>query len=132
MKSPFLYAPLLSLFLLVGCDQTPPAEVTALQGSWKGKDTAENKDVVLTISGRSADFKYGDQSYKGSYGITPGEPKQLTAKIVESTVQSYVGQEAKFIYKIEGGTLTMSGFGPGKGFPATFDQEGARRMVLKK
>ncbi len=60
-------------------------------------------------------------------------PKEYIATIVESPFPQYVGKISMAIYRLEKGTLTLTGNEPGNStVPASFDAPGAARVEVKK
>ena len=108
-----------------------------LQGTWKGREIGAQPDgpCYLTVSGKNLEFHGVDTNewYKGTFTLREdAHPKQLIAKITGCPAPEYVGQTGYAIYKIEDGTLTLSGNEPGKPeAPASFDAPGARQFVFK-
>ena len=89
----------------------------------------------LTFSGQTLTFHGSDPSdwVKGTFALREETtPKQLTGTITECDSSDVIGKKVCAIYKIEGGTLTITGNGPGDpSFPEAFDASGSRQFVLK-
>lgn len=60
------------------------------------------------------------------------DPKQLVGTITECPSADAVGKMVYAIYKIENGSLRITGNAPGDlNIPAAFDSSGIRQFVLK-
>ena len=110
-----------------------------LEGKWEGTEVGREAKgkVTLTVSGNSIDFHGADKRewYKATFTLPAGtEPKQLHGTITESPMPEFVGKTGISIYKIEDGTLTLTGRKPGNPeAPKEFKGEAdTRTFVLKK
>ena len=74
-----------------------------------------------------------NERYKATFTLREDmSPKQFVAVITECPAPQYVGKTANAIYRVEDGTLTITGNEPGNpAMPAVFDAPGARRIVFK-
>ncbi len=121
-----------------GAQSAPAGKPTALEGTWKGRDTTPGHDVeaVLILSGSNLEFRIPDNNgwVKGTFALRENvEPKQLAGMIKESSSEDLVGKKACAIYKLEDGKLTITGSQPGsEEFPSAFDAEGLSKYVLTK
>ncbi len=60
------------------------------------------------------------------------DPKQWAGVITECADSEYVGKKSYVIYRLEDGTLTISGYEPGNSnIPSKFDADGTRQFVFK-
>jgi uncharacterized protein (TIGR03067 family) len=114
----------------------PSAE---LQGTWEGEEVGkESKGKwIITINGDTLDFEGPGKIewYKATFKLSPDQaPKQLQATIMDCPKPDFVGQSALSIYKIENGTLTLTGNRPGlPDAPKDFNSgENSRTFVFKK
>lgn len=120
------------------CATFPRSDLAVLQGTWKGEETGRSTEgkCRLVISGNSLLFRGADTNewYKGTFALKEQtSPKQLVGKILDCPEPKYIGKEVQAIYRIETGTLTLTGNEPGNPqVPAGFDAPGARTFVLKK
>jgi uncharacterized protein (TIGR03067 family) len=121
----------------VGCSTLQKSDSTALQGTWKGQETGRSDGMCsLTISGNKLEFRGADprEWYKGTFTLREDtNPKQLVGAIGDCPAPEYVGKTVYAIYRIEAGTLTLTGNEPGDPqVPANFEARGARTFTLKK
>lgn len=120
-----------------GCSKSHRSDSVALQGAWKGQETQANASGTpsLVLSGANLEFHGADANewYKATFTLREDtNPKQLVAIITECPAPQYVGKTANAIYRVEDGTLTITGNEPGNpAMPATFDAPGARQIVFK-
>ena len=119
--------------------QSSDKEQTVLQGTWEGVEKGEEGKgkSTMTVTGNSMHFQGASKEewYKATFKVLPGnDPQQLQATITESPAKEFVGKTSTAIFKIEDGTLTLSGKKPGtSGTPKSFDdKEDTRVFVLKK
>jgi len=117
---------------------TPPKTVsTPFEGSWKGRDMTLGSEgsVSLTVSGQTLEFHGAatDDWVKGTFTLREdASPKQFVAIVTDCAAPENIGKKSHAIYKIEDGTLTISGNELGDpNFPATFDAPGSRQLVFK-
>jgi uncharacterized protein (TIGR03067 family) len=131
------------LVVAAGCaappkpDSVAKSDSAALQGSWKGQEIGGNSErsVSLVLSGANLDFHGADANdwCKGTFSLREDtHPKQLIGVITDGPDPQYVGKTVRAIYRIEDGTLTISGNEPGNPDPpAAFDAPNARQLVFK-
>ena len=119
--------------------QSSDKEQTVLQGTWEGVEKGEEGKgkSTMTVTGNSMHFQGANKEewYKATFKILRDkDPQQLQATITESPAKEFVGKSSTAIFKIEDGTLTLSGKKPGAtGTPKSFeDKEDTRVFVLKK
>ncbi len=118
---------------------TPPrVHASALEGAWKGRVVTPGREGPASIifSGQTLEF-HGDGTnnwVKGTFTLRENtDPKQLVGIVTECAAPEYVGQKAYAIYKIENGTLTLTGNLPGvSNFPAAFDDPDAGQIVFQR
>jgi len=125
------------LVAVSACSKSHNSDSVALQGTWKGQEAQVNSkgSSSLVLAGANLEFHGADTNewYKATFTLREDtNPKQLVAVITECPAPQYVGKTANAIYRVEDGTLTITGNEPGNpAMPATFDAPGARRIVLK-
>ena len=98
--------------------QSSDKEQTVLQGTWEGVEKGEEGKgkSTMTVTGNSMHFQGADKEewYKATFKVLPSkDPQQLQATITESPAKEFVGKTSTAIFKIEDGTLTLSGKKPG-------------------
>ena len=117
-----------------------PAAVrpTALEGTWTGREMTPGHEgpASMLISGQNLEFHgpAGDDDWiKGTFSLREdANPKQFVGVITQCASPDYIGEKCLAIYKIENGTMTIAGNGPGDpNMPAAFDTPGVRQFVLK-
>jgi uncharacterized protein (TIGR03067 family) len=88
------------------------------------------------ISGNALEFRGADTNdwSKGTFALREDtNPKQLIGTITECADPKYAGKTVYAIYRVEVGTLTLTGNEPGNPeVPPSFDAPGSRKFVLKK
>jgi uncharacterized protein (TIGR03067 family) len=152
MKTTILFPLSLAAILTAGCSTpsssssapaaqqssvAPKASPTAFEGSWKGREvTADHEgSATLIVTGQTIDFHGADPSdwVKGTYTLREDiTPKQVIGTVTECDSAEVIGKNVYAIYKIEDGTLTITGNGPGDpNFPTAFDASGSRQFVFK-
>ncbi|MGA3163081.1 MAG: hypothetical protein ABSD77_02625 [Verrucomicrobiota bacterium] len=126
------------LFWVVGCYTLHKSDLATLQGTWKGHEIAGNTEGsrYLIISGNAIEFQgvNSDDWCKGTFTIREDtNPRQIVGTVTECHMHKYVGKTAYAIYRLEGDTLTVTGYEPGTpNVPSDFDAPGARHFVLKR
>jgi uncharacterized protein (TIGR03067 family) len=122
----------------LGCSTVHKSDTSVLQGTWKGQETGRPAEgtCYLIISGNTLEFRGADSNewYKGTFTLRESaNPKQLVGVISECPAPQYVGKTVYGIYRIEEGTLTLTGNEPGNPeLPNRFEAPGSRTFVLKK
>jgi hypothetical protein len=123
----------------VKSESAKPAKVepTALQGTWKGKETGGRSEgnAVIVIQGSTLEAHCADTNewYKAAITLFDTTPQQMLVVIKDCPAPQYVGQTACAIYALKDGELTISGNEPGfLATPTGFDAPGVRKFVLKK
>jgi uncharacterized protein (TIGR03067 family) len=115
----------------------PKTNPTSLEGSWHGQNVTPGQQgqASLTFSGQNLEFHGVDANdwVKGTFTHKEdASPKQWIGIITDGPTPEDVGKKVCAIYKIEDGTLTISGNAPGDpNFPAAFDAPDARQFVFK-
>jgi uncharacterized protein (TIGR03067 family) len=113
------------------------ASPTAFEGSWKGHEVTPGREgpASLTFSGQTIEFHGSDANdwLKATFTIREDTtPKQWAGVITECSDSEYVGKKSYAIYRLEGDTLTISGYEPGNAnIPSAFDAAGTRQFVFK-
>jgi uncharacterized protein (TIGR03067 family) len=116
----------------------PPKTIaTVFEGSWKGRDVTPGNEgpVSLIVSGLNLEFHGAepDDWLKGTFTLHEDtNPKQLVGVVTDGASADNIGKKIHAIYKIEDGTLTITGGGlDDSGFPSSFDATGTRQLVFK-
>ena len=115
----------------------PKAMATAFEGSWKGRDVTPGHEgpASLVVSGGNLEFHGADSDdwLKGTFTLhQETDPKQFVGVVTECASADNIGKKAYAIYKIEDGTLTITGTDLGDpNFPSSFDAPGTRQLVFK-
>jgi len=128
------------LFTQSGCSTfgKSKSDADALQGKWQGSGQNNGRMSACTfvISGKTFDFRDMNTNiwYTGNFSLREDvTPKQFIATIVDCPARQYVGKTSLCLYKLENGTLTISGNEPGNpNAPAGFDDPNAARFELRK
>ena len=129
---------LLVIIGTLGCATPRRSDSAALQGSWTGREVGRETQGVchLTITGKNLDFRGADSRewYKGTFVLHPDQsPKQLVGTISDCAEPKYVGKTVNAIYRLDEGTLTLTGNEPGDPeMPSGFEGPSARTFTLKK
>jgi uncharacterized protein (TIGR03067 family) len=124
--------------VIFGCSKPPESDSVVLEGKWSGEEMGRSADgtASLLVEGSTLKFHGADTNewYKGTFTLREDtNPKQLVTMITDCPAPHYVGKAANAIYKIEAGTLTLTGNEPGNPeVPPSFDTPGSRKFVLKK
>ena len=148
-SSRFINAVSIAALVVAHAEQQPSIKRTAdapnptiapegqgLQGTWVGPDAANPRQTVtITITDNSLHF-YRDEDFWFDTAISlPADtnPKQIHAiiKACPPSQTSSVGEEVGAIFKIEGGTLTLTSFDISSDPPETFSNTSSL-YVLKK
>jgi len=125
------------LVVASGCSKSHKPDSVTLQGTWKGQEIGASAkgSASLLLSGANLEFHGANTNewYKATFTLREDtNPKQLVAIITECPALQYVGKTANAIYRIENGTLTITGNEPGNpAVPAAFDAPDARQIVFK-
>ncbi len=121
--------------LASSCSKTHTPDSVTLQGKWKGQETGAKGTASAVVSGSSLEFHGANPAewYKATFTLhEEANPKQLVAVITECPAPLYIGKTANAIYRIEDGTLTITGNEPGNpAMPAAFDAPGSRQIIFK-
>jgi uncharacterized protein (TIGR03067 family) len=113
-----------------------PSDAATLQGKWEGEEIGNNPGpCYLTVSGKDMEFRAADPNewYKGTFTLREDtNPRQVILVITGCSADQYVGKTTYAIYRLEGGTLTITGNEPGNpDVPAAFDSPDSRRFAFK-
>jgi beta-lactamase regulating signal transducer with metallopeptidase domain len=110
------------------------ADSADLQGSWTGQEADAKGLCSFVLNGSSFEFHGADPQewYKATFSVYDTNPRQFITVITDCPFPAYVGQTSYGIYKLEDGTLTITGNEPGNPIvPANFDAQGARKVVFQ-
>jgi uncharacterized protein (TIGR03067 family) len=124
--------------LTVGCSTLHKSDFSALQGTWKGYEASHpaNATAHITFSGNTLDYQgvNANDRCKGTFTLREDtNPKQLVGVLTDCPETQYVGKTVHAIYKLEAGTLTLTGNEPGNpAVPTSFEEADARKFVFKK
>src|ERR1051326_1609408 len=104
--------------LVSGCSTLHKSDSAALQGAWNGRVTGGGGEGAcsLTITGKTVDFRGPDADdwCKGTFTLREDtNPKQLIGVITDCPDASVIGKTVNAIYRLEGGTLELTGSPPG-------------------
>lgn len=111
---------------------------TGLEGQWHGNEVTPGQQgsASLTFSDQSMEFHGADANdwCKGTFILRENtDPKQLVGTITDCPSAEMVGKTVYAIYKIQNGTLTISGNAPGDpNIPAAFDAPGTRQFIFEQ
>ena len=117
----------------------PASDLDRLQGAWEGTESgreAEGK-CTLTITANALRFQGVNKGewYAGTFELPAGtNPAQLRGTIKDCPAKDFIGKVSLAIFKIEDGTLTLTGHAPGEAeVPKGFAGDAtARTFVFKK
>ena len=128
--------------LIAGCSRQPKSDLTALQGTWNGRQIHANPKIpdhpcALVISGNSYEFKDDADTNawnKGNFTLREDtDPRQFIAVVGEAHLAPFVGATVMAIYRVENDTLLVTWNAPGKAdAPSAFDARGAARTEFKR
>jgi uncharacterized protein (TIGR03067 family) len=125
--------------LIAGCSTPQKSDVAALQGKWTGRAIQGDPEhqCSFVISGRNYDFRDETDTnvwYKGTFTLREDTtPRQFIGAISECPFPQYVGKTSMAIYRLENGTLTITGSEPGNPAPPpAFDSPDAARIELNR
>ena len=137
MKSKIMTFLSAAVILIVGCSQHQKSDVVTLQGTWKGPQIHVNHQCSLVISGSNYEIQDDEDTNawnKGTFTLREDtNPRQCIFVISECHLPQFVGKTIMAIYRLEGGTLTITWNAPGNTTaPSAFDVHGAACMELKR
>jgi uncharacterized protein (TIGR03067 family) len=124
--------------LTSGCSILHKSDLATLQGTWQGRVISEKAESPCSFVMSGSGFEFRDASadiwYKGTFSLREDTtPKQYIAVISACPISRYVGKTCRAIYRIEDGTLTLTGYEPGNpSVPSAFDAPDAARLELKR
>jgi uncharacterized protein (TIGR03067 family) len=134
MKQYVTMAAVLALASLMwsGCATAPKHGMSALQGTWVGKELGgQMGECRMTVSGDSVKVQstQGNEWYAGKLALIEGtSPKQAVLLVEGCNDPQYVNKTSRVIYKLEGDTLTLAGCEPGfDTVPTAFESSEAGR-----
>jgi hypothetical protein len=118
-------------------DATKPrkTDTSAIQGKWSGHETGAEGKSTLDLTSKTLEYHGADTNewYKASISAYDTDPKQMVVTITQCPFPQYVGATSYAIYKLQDGTLTITGNEPGfPGAPKAFEADGSRTLVFKK
>jgi uncharacterized protein (TIGR03067 family) len=111
---------------------------TSLEGKWTGVEITHDNEGPVTLTFTADTMAYqgheANDWVKGTFSVRENtSPKQFIGVITGAESPDSIGKKVYAIYKIDDGTLTITGAAPGESdFPAEFDSEGTREFVLKR
>jgi uncharacterized protein (TIGR03067 family) len=111
---------------------------TGLEGKWSGVEITHDNEGPVTLTFTADTMAYqgheANDWVKGTFSVRENtSPKQFIGVITGAESPDSIGKKVYAIYKIDDGTLTITGAAPGESdFPAEFDSEGTREFVLKR
>jgi uncharacterized protein (TIGR03067 family) len=132
------FVSIVALLGAAGCATLHQSESAALQGTWKGQEIGGNTEGsrYLIISGNMIEFQgaNNDDWCRGTFTLREDtNPRQIVGTVTQCHSPRYIGKTARAIYRVEGDTLTVTGYDPGNPeVPSGFDAPGARHFVLKR
>jgi hypothetical protein len=140
MKSSILLLLPVLAALASGCATAPKTapSATELEGVWNGQELTPGREgpASLTISGQNLTFHGVEENdwIKGAFTIRQDvTPNQLIGAVKECPVPEYVGDKCYAIFKLENGSLTVTGNELGAlTFPPAFNTPGMREFVFKR
>lgn len=116
---------------LTGCkkssDISKISDIDNMQGTWKGKELAQDGEWILVITGEKIEADGpGQEDYTGTLALDETtNPKSAHLTIIKCTYEPYVGKVANNIYKFENGKLFIAGAEPGSNtIPTSFEGGG--------
>lgn len=110
-------------------------EPTELQGTWRGQEAGAKGTCSLVVSGARIEFHGANSNewYKAEGSVYDTTPRQLIAVVTDCPMPKYRGTVGYAIYKIEDGTLTLTGNEPGAlQAPDGFNALDARTLTFKR
>ena len=123
--------------LAAGCASAPKSDARAAEGSWHGQEAGVVSDQgspTLMIQGDRVEFHDANPIiwFKGTLTLDESPtPKQFALLVTECPLPPLVGQTIHGIYRLVGGKLTLSAYGPGAApVPTAFDAPGAHQFVF--
>ncbi len=106
------------LFWASGCSTLHKSDSAGIQGTWKGQEIGGNTEGsrYLIFSGNTIEFQgaNNDDWCRGTFTLREDtNPRQIVGTVTECHGHEYIGKTAYAIYRLEGDTLTVTGFDPG-------------------
>jgi uncharacterized protein (TIGR03067 family) len=124
--------------LAAGCSTLRKSDADVLQGTWMGQEIrgGTGRSCQIIISGNNLEFRGESPNdwCKGTYTLREDtNPKQIIGVISDCPSADQIGKKVYAIYRIEAGTLILTGNPPGSTQePASFEAPHTRKMTLKK
>lgn len=150
VKIPLLVCLAIATAWVSGCSSPSPAtpastqsaapantDLAMLQGFWTGREITYGREGLasLTITGQNLEYRGEDDNdwAKGTFVLREDiSPRQIIGTITQTSDPQNVGKNIYSIYKIENGTLTITGGGTDpSSIPGKFDSRTARCFVFK-
>jgi uncharacterized protein (TIGR03067 family) len=137
-KNILYFISIVALLWASGCSTLHKSDLTMLQGTWKGQEIGGNTEGsrYLIISGNTIEFQgaNNDDWCRGTFTVREDtNPRQIVGTVTQCHSPRYIGKTARAIYRVEGDTLTVTGYDPGNPEVSSgFDAPGARHFVLKR
>lgn len=129
---------IVALLGAAGCSTLQQSDLAALQGTWKGQEIGGHTEGsrYLIFSGNTLEFQGADNDdwCRGTFTVWANtNPRQIVGKVTQCHSSELIGKTVQAIYRLEGDTLTVTGYEPGNPkAPTDFDAPGARHFVLKR
>jgi hypothetical protein len=137
MKTMLLIPLSIAVILASGCSTPSKRNSTVFEGSWTGHEVTPGREgpASLLVSGHTLEFHGAGPNdwLRGTFTLRDDtNPKQCVGIVTECPQADYVGKNFYSIFKIENGTLTVSGNEPGDtNIPSAFGSPGTRQIVFK-
>jgi uncharacterized protein (TIGR03067 family) len=132
---------LVSIAMLLGawgCSTLHKSDLATLQGTWQGREIGGKTEGVcyFVVSGNNAEFRGADTNewIKGTFSLREDtNPRQFVCLTTACSYPPHIGKTVYAIYRIEGGTVKLTGNEPGNpDVPSGFDASGARQFEFRK
>ena len=121
-----------------GCSTLHKSDSATLQGTWQGTEIGGKTEgaCYIAFSGNNVDYRGADTNdwCKGTFTLREDtDPKQIVCVTTACSYPPDIGQTIHAIYRIEAGTLKVTGNAPGNpDVPSGFEAPGARQFEFRK